>query len=185
MGLIDQTAQLGREMRTQRQQREQEREQRRREIAQLRTDRLEEKGAEAEAQQLLREYMEDIYTKLGYTIAHNYFMLINARDAAINYCAAKGGEMLRGYCVKHYQHIWREVDALFKRDAEARASASAPPTLIEQQREARHELAESLAGVVLALLKVVGRMILLVFLVVGGFCHLANAPYKRNKRRYR
>lgn len=48
MGLIDQTAQLGREMRTQRQQREQEREQRRREVAQLRADRLEEKGAEAE-----------------------------------------------------------------------------------------------------------------------------------------
>lgn len=183
MGLIDQTAQLGREMRTQRQQREQEREQRRREVAQLRADRLEEKGAEAEARQLLREYMEDIYTKLEYGIAHNYFMLIDTRDATINYCAAKGGEMLRGYCVKHYQHIWREVDALFKRDAEARASA--PPTLMEQQREARHEFAESLAGVILALLKVAGRVILLIFLVVGGFCHLANAPYKRSKRRYR
>lgn len=183
MGLLDTTAQLGREMRTQRQQREQEREQRRREVAQLRADRLEEKGAEAEAQQLLREYMEDIYSRIGYNAAHNYFMLINARDAAINYCAAKGGEMLRGYCVKHCQHIWREVDVLFKRDAEARASA--PPTLIEQQREARHELAESLAGVVLALLKVAGRVILLIFLVVGGFCHLANAPYKRSKRRYK
>ena len=183
MGLIDQTAQLGREMRTQRQQREQEREQRRREVAQLRADRLEEKGAEAEAQELLREYMGDIYTKLWYGIAHNYFMLIDTREAAINYCAAKGGEMLRGYCVKHYQHILREVDALFKRDAQARASA--PPTLEEQQREARHEFAESLAGVILALFKVAGRMVLLIFLVVGGFCHLANAPYKRSKRRYR
>lgn len=183
MGLIDTTAQLGREMRTQRQQREQEREQRRREVAQLRADRLEEKGAEAEARQLLREYMEDIYSKLGYNTAHQHFMLIDAREATINYCAAKGGEMLRGYCVKHYQHIWREVDALFRRDAEARASA--PPTLEKQQREARHEFAESLAGVVLALLKVVGRVILLVFLVVGGFCHLANAPYKRSKRRYK
>lgn len=182
MGLLDTTAQLGREMRTQRQQQQLEREQRRREVAQLRADRLEEKGAEAEAQQLLREYMEDIYSKLGYNAAHSHFMLIDARCATINYCAAKGGEMLRGYCVKHYQHIWREVDALFKRDAEARASA---PTLMEQQREARHEFAESLAGVVLALFKVVGRVILLVFLVVGGFCHLANAPYKRSKRRYR
>ena len=181
MGLIDQTAQLGREMRTQRQQQQLEREQRRREIAQLRADKLEEKGAEAEAEQLLREYMEDIYSRLGYSIAHNYFMLIDTREAVINYCAAKGGELLRSYCVKHYQHIWREVDALFKRDAEARASA---PTLEEQKREARHEFAESLAGVVLALLKVVGRVILLVFLVVGGFCHLANAPYKRSKRRY-
>ena len=182
MGLIDQTAQLGREMRTQRQQREQEREQKRREVAQLRADRLEEKGAEAEAEQLLREYMEDIYIRLGYNTAHSHFMLIDARGAAVNYCAAKGGEMLRGYCVKHYQHILREVDALFKRDAEARASAT---TLEEQKREARHEFAESLAGVVLALLKVVGRVILLVFLVVGGFCHLANAPYKRSKRRYK
>ena len=185
MGLIDQTAQLGREMRTQRQQREQEREQRRREVAQLRADRLEEKGAEAEAGQLLREYMEDIYTKLGYAIAHNYFMLIDTREAVINYCAAKGGEMLRGYCVKHYQHILREVDALFKRDAEATRGRTAPPTLEEQKREARHEFAESLAGVILALLKVAGRVILLIFLVVGGFCHLANAPYKRSKRRYR
>lgn len=183
MGLIDQTAQLGREMRTQRQQREQEREQKRREVAQLRADRLEEKGAEAEARQLLREYMEDVYSRIGYNAAHSHFMLVDTREATVNYCAAKGGEMLRGYCIKHYQHIWREVDALFKRDAEARASA--PPTLIEQQREARHELAESLAGVVLALLKVAGRVILLIFLVVGGFCHLANAPYKRNKRRYR
>lgn len=183
MGLIDQTAQLGREMRTQRQQQQLEREQRRREVAQLRADRLEEKGAEAEARQLLREYMEDVYSRIGYNAAHSHFMLINARDATINYCAAKGGEMLRGYCVKHYQHIWREVDALFKRDAEARASA--PPTLMEQQREARHEFAESLAGVILALLKVAGRVILLIFLVVGGFCHLANAPYKRSKRRYR
>ena len=181
MGLIDQTAQLGREMRTQRQQQQLEREQKRREAAQLRADRLEEKGAEAGARQLLREYMEDIYSRLGYSIAHNYFMLIDTREAVINYCAAKGGELLRSYCVKHYQHIWREVDALFKRDAEARASA---PTLEEQKREARHEFAESLAGVVLALLKVVGRVILLVFLVVGGFCHLANAPYKRSKRRY-
>ena len=183
MGLIDQTAQLGREMRTQRQQREQEREQRRREAAQLRADRLEEKGAEAEARQLLREYMEDIYSRIGYNAAHSHFMLIDAREATINYCAAKGGEMLRGYCVKHYQHIWREVDALFKRDAEARASA--PPTLEEQKREARHEFAESLAGVVLALLKVAGRVILLIFLVIGGFCHLADAPYKRNRKRYR
>ena len=184
MGLIDQTAQLGREMRTQRQQREQEREQRRREVAQLRADRLEEKGAEAEARQLLHEYMEDIYSKLGYNTAHSHFMLIDTREAVINYCAAKGGEMLRGYCVKHYQHIWREVDALFKRDAEARGRA-APPTLEEQKREARHEFAESLAGVILALLKVAGRVILLVFLVIGGFCHLANAPYKRSKRRYK
>lgn len=183
MGLIDQTAQLGREMRTQRQQREQEREQRRREVAQLRADRLEEKGAEAEARQLLREYMEDIYIKLGYNVAHQHFMLIESREAAINYCAAKGGELLRGYCVKHYSRVLREIDALFKRDAQARASA--PPTLEEQQREARHEFAESLAGVVLALLKVAGRVILLVFLVVGGFCHLANAPYKRSKRRYK
>ena len=183
MGLIDQTAQLGREMRTQRQQREQEREQRRREVAQLRADRLEEKGAEAEARQLLREYMEDIYTKLEYAIAHQHFMLIDTREAVINYCAAKGGEMLRGYCVKHYSRVLREVDALFKRDAEARASA--PPTLEEQKREARHDMAQSLAGVVLALLKVAGRVFLLIFLVVGGFCHLANAPYKRSKRRYR
>lgn len=183
MGLIDQTAQLGREMRTQRQQQQLEREQKRREVAQLRADRLEEKGAEAEARQLLREYMEDIYNKLGYNAAHSHFMLIDAREAAINYCAAKGGEMLRGYCVKHYQHIWRGVDALFKRDAEARASA--PPTLEEQKREARHEFAESLAGVVLALLKVAGRVILLIFLVIGGFCHLADAPYKRNRKRYR
>ena len=180
MGLIDQTAQLGREMRTQRQQREQEREQRRREVAQLRADRLEEKGAEMEAQQLLREYMEDIYIRLGYNAAHSHFMLIDTREAVINYCAAKGGELLRSYCVKHYQHILREVDVLFKRDAEARASA-----LEEQKREARHEFAESLAGVILALLKVVGRVILLVFLVVGGFCHLANAPYKRSRKRYR
>ena len=183
MGLIDQTAQLGREMRTQRQQQQLEREQKRREVAQLRADRLEEKGAEAEARQLLREYMEDIYSRIGYNAAHSHFMLIDAREATINYCAAKGGEMLRGYCVKHYQHIWREVDALFKRDAEARASA--PPTLEEQKREARHEFAESLAGVVLALLKVAGRVILLIFLVIGGFCHLANAPYKRNRKRYR
>ena len=183
MGLIDQTAQLGREMRTQRQQQQLEREQRRREVAQLRADRLEEKGAEAEAQELLREYMEDIYSRLGYATAHQHFMLIDARETTISYCAAKGGEMLRSYCVKHYQRIWREVDALFKRDAEARASA--PPTLEEQKREARHEFAESLAGVVLALLKVAGRMVLLIFLVVGGFCHLANAPYKRSKRRYR
>ena len=179
MGLIDQTAQLGREMRTQRQQREQ----RRRDVAQLRADRLEEKGAEAEEQELLREYMEDIYTKLGYGIAHNYFMLIDTREAVINYCAAKGGEMLRSCCVKHYPHIWREVDMLFKRDAAARASA--PPTLEEQKREARHEFAESLAGVILAFIKVVGRVIILMFLVIGGFCHLANAPYKRSKRRYR
>ena len=95
MGLIDQTAQLGREMRTQRQQREQEREQRRREVAQLRADRLEEKGAEAEAQELLREYMEDIYIKLGYNVAHQHFMLIDAREANINHCAAKEGGMLR------------------------------------------------------------------------------------------
>ena len=183
MGLIDQTAQLGREMRTQRQQREQEREQRRREVAQLRADRLEEKGAEAEARQLLREYMEDVYSRIGYNAAHRHFMLVDARDAVINYCAAKGGEMLRGYCVKYYQHIWREVDALFKRDAEARASA--PPTLEEQKREARHDMAQALAGVILAFIKVVGRVILLVFLVIGGFCHLANAPYKRSKRRYR
>ena len=183
MGLLDTTAQLGREMRTQRQQREQEREQRRREIAQLRADRLEEKGTEAEAQQLLREYMEDVYSRLGYITAHQHFMLIESREAVINYCAAKGGELLRGYCVKYYQRIWREVDALFKRDAQARASA--PPTLEEQQREARHEFAESLAGVVLALFKVVGRVILLIFLVVGGFCHLANTPYKRSKRRYK
>lgn len=183
MGLIDQTAQLGREMRTQRQQQQLEREQKRREVAQLRADRLEEKGAEAEARQLLREYMEDIYSRIGYNAAHSHFMLIDAREATINYCAAKGGEMLRGYCVKHYQHIWREVDALFKRDAEARASA--PPTLEEQKREARHEFAESLAGVVLALLKVAGRVILLIFLVIGGFCHLADAPYKRNRKRYR
>lgn len=183
MGLLDTTAQLGREMRTQRQQQQLEREQRRREVAQLRADRLEEKGAEAESQQLLREYMEDIYSRIGYNAAHNYFMLVNARDTTINYCAAKGGELLRGYCVKHYSRVLREVDALFKRDAEARASA--PPTLEEQQREARHEFAESLAGVVLTLLKVAGRVFLLVFLVVGGFCHLANAPYKRNKRRYK
>lgn len=183
MGLLDTTAQLGREMRTQRQQQQLEREQRRREVAQLRADRLEEKGAEAEAQQLLREYMEDVYSRIDYNAAHSYFMLVNARDTTINYCAAKGGELLRGYCVKHYQHIWREVDILFKRDAEARASA--PPTLEEQKREARHEFAESLAGVVLALLKVAGRVILLIFLVIGGFCHLANAPYKRNKKRYR
>lgn len=183
MGLLDATAQLGREMRTQRQQQQLEREQRRREVAQLRADRLEEKGAEAEAQQLLREYMEDIYTKLEYGIAHNYFMLIDAREATLNYCAAKGDEMLRSYCIKHYQHIWREVDALFKRDAEARASA--PPTLEEQKREARHEFAESLVGVILALLKVAGRVILLIFLVVGGFCHLANAPYKRSRKRCR
>lgn len=183
MGLIDQTAQLGREMRTQRQQREQEREQKRREVAQLRADRLEEKGAEAEARQLLREYMEDIYIKLGYNVAHQHFMLIDTREAVISYCASKGGELLRSYCVKHYQHILREVDALFKRDAEARASA--PPTLEEQQREARHDMAQALAGVILAFIKVVGRVILLVFLVVGGFCHLANAPYKKSKRRYR
>ena len=183
MGLIDQTAQLGREMRTQRQQQQLEREQRRREVAQLRADRLEEKGAEAEAQELLREYMEDIYIRLGYNAAHQHFMLIDARDAVINYCAAKGGEMLRGYCVKHYSRVLREIDALFKRDAQARASV--PPTLEEQKREARHEFAESFAGVVLAFIKVVGRVILLVFLVVGGFCHLANAPYKRSKRRYK
>ena len=184
MGLIDQTAQLGREMRTQRQQREQEREQKRRETAQLRADRLEEKVAEAEAQQLLREYMEDIYSRIGYNAAHSHFMLVDAREAVINYCAAKGGEMLRGYCVKHYQHILREVDALFKRDAEATRGRAAPPTLEEQKREARHEVAESLAGVILALIKVAGRVIILIFLVIGGFCHLANAPYKR-KRRYR
>lgn len=182
MGLIDTTAQLGREMRTQRQQQQLEREQRRREVAQLRADKLEEKGAEAEAQELLREYMEDIYSRLGYATAHQHFMLIDTREAVINYCAAKGGEMLRSYCVKHYQHIWREVDALFKRDAEARASAA---TLEEQKREARHEFAESLAGVILAFIKVIGRVILLVFLVVGGFCHLANAPYKKSKRRYK
>lgn len=182
MGLIDSTNAVGRELRTQRQQQQLEREQRRREIAQLRADRLEQKGAEAEARQLLREYMEDIYSKMGYVIAHQYFMLIDAREATISYCAAKGGEMLRGYCVKHYARILREVDALFKRDAEARASA--PPTLEEQQREARHEFAASLAGVILALLKVAGRVILLIVLVIGGFCHLANAPYKR-KRRYR
>ena len=127
--------------------------------------------------------MEDVYSRLGYITAHQHFMLIESREATINYCTGKGGELLRGYCVKHYQHILREVDALFKRDAEVRASA--PPTLEEQKREARHEFAESLAGVVLALLKVAGRVILLVFLVVGGFCHLANAPYKRSKRRYR
>lgn len=183
MGLLDTTAQLGREMRTQRQQQQLEREQKRREVAQLRADRLEEKGAEAEAQELLREYMEDIYSRIGYNAAHSHFMLIDARDAAINYCTAKEGELLRGYCVKHYSRVLREVDALFKRDAEARASA--PPTLMEQKREARHEFAESLAGVILALLKVAGRVILLIFLVVGGFCHLANAPYKRSKRRYK
>lgn len=183
MGLLDTTAQLGREMRTQRQQQQLEREQRRREVAQLRADRLEEKGAEAEAQELLREYMEDVYSRIGYNAAHSHFMLVDARDTVINYCAAKGGELLRSYCVKHYSRVLREVDALFKRDAQARASA--PPTLEEQKREARHEFAESLAGVVLALLKVAGRMVLLIFLVVGGFCHLANAPYKRSKRRYK
>lgn len=180
MGLLDATAQLGREMRTQRQQQQLEREQRRREVAQLRADRLEEKGAEADAQQLLREYMEDIYSRLGYNTAHQHFMLIESREATVSYCATKGGEMLRGYCVKHYQRILREIDALFKRDAQARASA--PPTLEEQKREARHEFAASLAGVILALLKVVGRAILLMVLVIGGFCHLANAPYKKKRR---
>ena len=180
MGLLDTTAQLGREMRTQRQQREQEREQRRREVAQLRADKLEEKGAEAEAQQLLREYMGNIYSRLGYSASHQHFMLIEARETAVNYCAAKGGELLRGFCTKNYQKILREVDTLFKRDSEARASA--PPTAEELKREARHEVAEKIAGVILALLKVVGRVVLLIFLVIGGFYHLANATCKKRRR---
>lgn len=180
MGLLDTTAQLGREMRTQRQQQQQEREQRRREVAQLRADRLEEKGAEAEAQQLLCEYMEDIYSRLGYGAAHQHFMLIESREATISYCASKGGELLRGFCAKNYQKILREVDTLFKRDAKARASA--PPTAEELERETRHELVASLGSVILALLKVASRVFLLIILVIGSFCHLANASYKKKRR---
>ena len=180
MGLLDTTAQLGREMRTQRQQREQERERKRRETAQLRADRLEEKGAEAEAQQLLCEYMENIYSRLGYKAAHQHFMLIEAREVVINYCAPKGGEMLRSYCAKNYQKILREVDTLFKRDAEARATTL--PTVEEQQRAARREAAENIASVILSMLKVAGRVVLLIFLTIGGFYHLANAPRKKRGR---
>ena len=177
MGLIDSTNAVGRELRTQRQMKEAERQARRIE----REAKLQSEGAKAHALEELKSYISDIYEKLGYTYAHNYFLSIDARARAINTCA--DDELTRGYCVSLYDKALREIDIIYKKNEEYLANS--PPSQSERQKQARHDMAQALAGVVLALLKVAGRVILLIFLVVGGFCHLANAPYKRSKRRYR
>ena len=81
-----------------------------------------------------------------------------------------------------YDKTLSSIDKIYKRNEEYLANS--PPSQSERQKQARHDMAQALAGVILAFIKVVGRVILLVFLVIGGFCHLANAPYK-SKRRYR
>lgn len=174
MGLIDSTNAVGRELRTQRQIKEAERQARRIE----REAKLQSDGAKAHALEELKSYISDIYEKLGYTAAHNYFLSIDARARAINTCA--DDELTRGYCVSLYDKALREIDIIYKKNEEYLANL--PPSQSERQKQARHDMAQALAGVILAFIKVVGRTLMLVVLVFIGFDKLASGVCKKKKR---
>ena len=174
MGLIDSTNAVGRELRTQRQIKEAERQARRIE----REAKLQSDGAKAHALEELKSYISDIYEKLGYTYAHNYFLSIDARARAINTCA--DDELTRGYCVSLYDKALREIDTIYKKNEEYLANL--PPSQSERQKQARHDMAQALAGVILAFIKVVGRALMLVVLVFIGFDKLASGVCKKKKR---
>lgn len=174
MGLIDSTNAVGRELRTQRQIKEAERQARRIE----REAKLQSDGAKTHALEELKSYISDIYEKLGYTYAHNYFLSIDARARAINTCA--DDELTRGYCVSLYDKALREIDIIYKKNEEYLANS--PPSQSERQKQARHDMAQALAGVILAFIKVVGRALMLVVLVFIGFDKLASGVCKKKKR---
>ena len=72
------------------------------------------------------------------------------------------------------------IDKIYKRNEEYLANL--PPSQSERQKQARHDMAQALAGVILAFIKVVGRALMLVVLVFIGFDKLASGVCKKKKR---
>ena len=177
MGLIDRTNRIERAILSDKQAKRLEREEKRKRQAIKDRDKLEKEIATDTMAEGLAVEISAIYEALGYAGANLYYKSLEARERTILKVAKN--ELEYKTACGLYDKTLASIDKRHKLNEQYKLQAK---ELEEQKREARHEFAESLAGVILALLKVSGRMVLLVFLLVGGFCHLANAPSKRKKR---
>ena len=181
MGLIDSTNRIERALLTAKQEKAQERAEKKRDKAIKDRDKLDVSISKELMQEALQEEIKAIYNRTDYNTATLFFKSIQSKELILQKIASN--ELEYKVASGLYDKTLSSIDKIYKRNKEYLANS--PPSQSERQKQACHDMAQALAGVVLALLKVAGRVILLVFLVVGGFCHLANAPYKRSKRRYR
>ena len=86
------------------------------------------------------------------------------------------------YCsaLSCFENIPDNEYTIYKKNEEYLANL--PPSQSEMQKQARHDMAQVLAGVILAFIKVVGRALMLVVLVFMGFDKLASGVCKKKKR---
>lgn len=185
MGLIDQTAQLGREMRTQRQQQEEERALRRKEREQKQADALAEKGAHGQALEELEAYFRKIYETLGYTGASLYFKSTESREIALKECA-KGDELVGIYLKKEYDKVLAKIDKRYKREDEFQQAIQ---PAADPAKQSAWDIARSCAKFILAVFKILWRVVLLLALIIAGFSNLADSlgknTYRSHSRRSR
>ena len=177
MGLIDQTAQLGREMRTQRQQQQLEREQRRKEREQKQADALAEKGAHGQALEELEAYFCKIYEALGYSGAALYFKSAESREIALKELAKD--ELTGLFLKKEYDKILPKIDKRYKREDEFQQAIQ---PAAEPAKLSTWDFARSCAKFILTVFRVLGQVVLVLVLIIAGFSSLADSLGKNTYR---
>lgn len=190
MGLIDQTAQLGREIKTQRQQQEEERALRRKEREQKQADSLCEKSTHGKALEELETYFCQIYETLGYAGATLYFKSTESREIALKRLAkdewGKSNEMLYAFARKEYDKILAKIDKRYKREDEFQQAIQ---PIAEPAKQSMWDIARACANFILAIFKILWRVVLLLILIIAGFSNLADSlgknTYRSHSRRSR
>lgn len=178
MGLIDSTNRIERAILSDKQAKRLEREEKKREKAIKDRDKLEKEIATDTMAEGLAVEISAIYEALGYTGANLYYKSLEARERTILKVAKN--ELEYKTACGLYNKTLSSIDKIYKHNEEYLANL--PPSQSERQKQARHDMAQALAGVILAFIKVVGRALMLVVLVFIGFDKLASGVCKKKKR---
>ena len=178
MGLIDSTNRIERAILSDKQAKRLEREERKRERKQKERDRLDLSISKELMQEDLYNEFSGLYNQLGYNGASLYVKSLEARQRILNKIC--NNELEHKIASGLYDKTLSSIDKIYKRNEEYLANL--PPSQSERQKQARHDMAQALAGVILAFIKVVGRTLMLVVLVFIGFDKLASGVCKKKKR---
>lgn len=178
MGLIDSTNRIERAILSDKQAKRLEREERKRERKQKERDRLDLSISKELMQEGLYNEFSGLYNQLGYNGASLYLKSLDARQRILNKIC--NNELEYKMASGLYDKVLSSIDKIYKHNEEYLANL--PPSQSERQKQARHDMAQALAGVILAFIKVVGRALTLVVLVFIGFDKLASGVCKKKKR---
>lgn len=178
MGLIDSTNRIERAILSDKQAKRLEREERKRERKQKERDRLDLSISKELMQEGLYNEFSGLYNQLGYNGASLYLKSLDARQRILNKIC--NNELEYKMASGLYDKTLSSIDKIYKRNEEYLANS--PPSQSEMQKQARHDMAQALAGVILAFIKVVGRALMLVVLIFIGFDKLASGVCKKKKR---